>query len=313
MPASTPPPPSPAPSPAPPTVRETALAGLPAPHRGKVRDLYDLGDSLLLVASDRLSAFDVVLPDPIPWKGHVLTALSLFWFELLRDVTPNHLLAADVERMPAAVRRHADLLRGRALWVKKATVFPLECVVRGYLAGSGWKEYQISRTVCGIPLPAGLRESDRLPEPIFTPSTKATVGHDENISFARAAELVGGAAAERLRELSLAVYRTAAEFARGRGIILCDTKLEWGEHAGGVILVDEVLTPDSSRFWPADRYAPGGAQPSYDKQYVRDYLESLSWDKRPPGPVLPAEVIAHTSGKYLEAYRRITGRELTPG
>lgn len=294
----------------PPTVRETNLAGLPTPHRGKVRDLYDLGDSLLLVTTDRLSAFDVVLPDPIPWKGRVLTALSLFWFDLLKDVTANHLLGADVSAMPPAVRRHADVLRGRTLWVKKASVFPVECVVRGYLAGSGWKEYQKTRTVCGIKLPEGLIESDRLPEPIFTPSTKATVGHDENISFARAEQLIGATEAARLRDLSLAVYRRAAEHALAHGIILCDTKFEWGLHDGRILLVDEVLTPDSSRFWPRDRYRPGGPQPSYDKQYVRDYLETLAWDKRPPGPVLPPHVIEQTARKYLEAYRQLTGRDL---
>ncbi|MBI3272811.1 MAG: phosphoribosylaminoimidazolesuccinocarboxamide synthase [Planctomycetes bacterium] len=293
------------------TVSETALPGLPTPHRGKVRDLYDLGDSMLLVTTDRLSAFDVVLPDPVPWKGHVLTALSLFWFDFLAATTPNHLLGTDVARMPEAVRPHAEVLQGRTLWVKKARVFPAECVVRGYLSGSGWKEYRATGAICGVRLPAGLRESDRLPEPIFTPSTKATVGHDQNISFSEMERRVGAADAGKLRDLSLAVYRRAAEHALTRGIILADTKFEWGLHEGRLILVDEVLTPDSSRFWPLDRYAPGGAQPSYDKQFVRDYLESISWNKQPPAPALPAHVLEGTSRKYLEAYRQLTGRELT--
>ena len=295
------------------TIRETNLDGMPAPHRGKVRDLYDIGDSLLLVTSDRISAFDVVLPDPIPWKGQVLTELSLFWFDFLKGVTPNHLLGSDVASMPEAVRRHAAQLEGRTLWVKKAKVFPVECVVRGYLAGSGWKEYQKNGTVCGLPLPKGLRESDRLPEPIFTPSTKATVGHDENISFESMCGIIGEKDATRLRDLSLQVYRRAAEHALSRGIILCDTKFEWGAHDGSIILIDEALTPDSSRFWPKDQYAPGRGQPSYDKQFVRDYLESIKWNKQPPAPSLPAEVIAGTSKKYLEAYRQLTGKDLESG
>jgi phosphoribosylaminoimidazole-succinocarboxamide synthase len=287
---------------------------LPKPtSQGKVRDLYDLGDRLLLVASDRLSAFDVVLPDPIPFKGEVLTKLSLFWFELLADVVPNHLISADVADLPAEFAPAADYLAGRFMLVKKATVFPVECIVRGYLAGSGLKEYQRQGTVCGIPLPAGLVESSRLEEPIFTPSTKAEIGlHDENISFEQAAQIIGSDNAETLRTKSLAVYSAARDHAATRGIIIADTKFEFGVIDGVVTLVDEVLTPDSSRFWPADVYAPGAGQPSFDKQFVRDWLESTGWDKTPPPPALPADVAQATSAKYIQAYELITGRTFQP-
>lgn len=277
--------------------------------QGKVRDLYDLGDRLLLVASDRLSAFDVILPDPIPYKGEVLTKLSRFWFDLLGEVVPNHFISADPADLPEEFQPMADELAGRFMIVKKAKVFPVECIVRGYLAGSGWAEYQRSQTVCGIDLPAGLRESDQLPEPIFTPSTKAEIGeHDENISFERAIEIVGQEAAEQLRDKALAVYSAARDHAAARGIIIADTKFEFGLIDGFVTLVDEVLTPDSSRFWPADSYEPGKSQPSFDKQYVRDWLTATGWDKTPPAPKLPEDVIARTSATYIEAYERITGR-----
>ncbi|MEK7867372.1 MAG: phosphoribosylaminoimidazolesuccinocarboxamide synthase [Planctomycetota bacterium] len=289
---------------------QTQIEGLSLHSRGKVRDIYDLGENLLVVTTDRLSAFDVVLPDGIPYKGKVLTALSEFWFRLLGNVTPHHLLTTDVGEMPAEVRRHRDVLAGRSMLVRKAAVFPVECVVRGYLSGSGWKDYKATGAVCGIKLPAGLRESEKLPQLLFTPSTKATVGHDENIDFGRAASIVGQEAAEQLRAKSLAVYTAAAEHALGRGIIIADTKFEWGRAGGEVILVDEVLTPDSSRFWPLDGYAVGRGQPSFDKQFVRDWLEAQAWDKKPPAPRLPREVAERTSEKYLEAYRRITGKEL---
>jgi phosphoribosylaminoimidazole-succinocarboxamide synthase len=286
----------------------------PSPDsQGKVRDLYDLGDRLLLVASDRLSAFDVVLPDPIPYKGEVLTKLSIFWFELLADVVPNHLLSTDVADLPEQFASMADYLRGRFMLVKKATVFPVECIVRGYLAGSGWAEYQRAGTVCGVPLAAGLVESDRLPEPIFTPSTKAQIGlHDENISFERAAEIIGAEAADELREKSLAVYSAARDHAASRGIIIADTKFEFGVVDGQITLVDEVLTPDSSRFWPAASYRPGGGQPSFDKQFVRDWLTASGWDKNPPAPRLPADVVERTSETYIQAYELITGRAFVP-
>jgi len=284
-------------------------ASLTPDSQGKVRDLYDIGDSLLLVASDRISAFDVVLPDTIPFKGEVLTKLSLFWFDLLAGVTANHLISTDVADLPEQFASHADDLVGRFMLVKKAVVFPVECIVRGYLAGSGWAEYQRAGTVCGIPLPAGLVESSRLPEPIFTPSTKAEIGdHDENISFERMVEIIGADAASTLRDTSLAVYSAARDHAATRGIIIADTKFEFGVIDGKVTLVDEVLTPDSSRFWPADTYAPGLGQPSFDKQYVRDWLSSSGWDKTPPPPALPADVIAQTSRMYIQAYELITGR-----
>ncbi|MDY0087603.1 MAG: phosphoribosylaminoimidazolesuccinocarboxamide synthase [Coriobacteriia bacterium] len=287
--------------------------GLRPDAQGKVRDLYDLGDRLLLVASDRISAFDVVLPDLIPHKGEVLTKLSLFWFDLLEDVVDNHLISADVADLPPEFAGHADFLRGRFMLVHKAEVFPVECIVRGYLAGSGWKEYQRSATVCGIALPGGLRESERLDAPLFTPSTKAEAGaHDENISFEQMTKIVGADAADRLRALSLGVYSAARDHAEKKGIIIADTKFEFGRVRGRVTLVDEVLTPDSSRFWPAEMYEPAHGQPSFDKQYVRDWLEDRGWDKTSPPPRLPAEVIEATSAKYIQAYELITGRRFQP-
>jgi phosphoribosylaminoimidazole-succinocarboxamide synthase len=289
------------------------ISPLTPDSQGKVRDLFDLGDRLLLVASDRLSAFDVVLDDPIPFKGEVLTKLSLFWFELLSGVVENHLISADVADLPEQFAPHADYLAGRFMLVKKATVFPVECIVRGYLAGSGLKEYQRAGTVCGIPLPAGLVESSRLDQPLFTPSTKAEIGdHDENISFERAAELIGDGPAAELRDKSLAVYSAARDHAASRGIIIADTKFEFGTIDGKITLVDEVLTPDSSRFWPADTYEPGRSQPSFDKQFVRDWLEASGWDKTPPPPKLPGDVLEATSAKYIQAYELITGRTFIP-
>lgn len=278
--------------------------------RGKVRDIYDLGDDLLFIATDRISAYDCVLGSGIPDKGRVLTQMSLFWFEFLRSTIRSHLKTADLSKYPAALARYRDILDGRSMIVTKARMLPVECVARGYLSGSGWKEYQANGTVCGIPLPAGLRESDRLPEPIFTPAAKAQSGHDENIAFARVAADLGDALANQLRDVTLDIYRRASGYALERGIILADTKFEFGLVDGALILADEVLTPDSSRYWPLDTYLPGGPQVSFDKQYVRDYLETLAWDKRSPGPVLPAEVVTKTSGKYREAYARITGHEL---
>ena len=278
---------------------------------GKVRDVYEVGSGqLLFVATDRISAFDYVLATGIPHKGHVLTQLSLFWFDFLKDIVPNHLVTADVSRYPAEVQRYAGQLRGRSMLVEKAEMFPVECVVRGYLSGSGWKEYKASGSVCGIKLAAGLLESDELPEPIFTPATKATTGHDENISFDEMTKLVDPEDARRLRDLSLAVYKKAAAFARQKGIIIADTKFEFGRTPAGITLADEVLTPDSSRFWPVDLYQPGKSQPSFDKQYVRDYLEEIHWNKQPPAPALPTEVARRSSRKYVEAYERLTGRQL---
>lgn len=278
---------------------------------GKVRDVYRVGTAhLLFVATDRISAFDYVLATGIPHKGRVLTELSLFWFEFLQDVVPNHLVTADVTKYPAEVRCYEDQLRGRSMLVQRAEMFPVECVVRGYLSGSGWKEYKSSGSVCGIKLPAGLRESEQLPEPIFTPATKATTGHDENISFETMSQLVDPEDARKVRDLSLAIYKKAAEYARGKGIIIADTKFEFGRTSSGITLADEVLTPDSSRFWPADRYQLGISQQSFDKQYVRDYLEEIRWNKQPPAPALPVDVARRTSEKYVEAYRQLTGREL---
>jgi phosphoribosylaminoimidazole-succinocarboxamide synthase len=290
---------------------ETRLSGL-APHRqGKVRDIFDLGDCLLMVATDRISAFDYVLGSGIPDKGKVLTQLSEFWFDKTANVVPNHVLTTDITAYPDAMRAHGELLAGRSMLVKKTNPVPVECVARGYLSGSGWKEYQASGAVCGIVLPRGLRESDRLPEPIFTPATKATSGHDINISEAEAGRIVGETLVHRLRELTLALYRFGAAHAEARGIILADTKFEFGrDQQGEIILIDEVLTPDSSRYWPQDQYAPGGPQPSFDKQYVRDYLEQIRWNKQPPVPSLPEDVIVRTRQKYIEAYRRLTGKEL---
>ncbi|MBE3070435.1 MAG: phosphoribosylaminoimidazolesuccinocarboxamide synthase [Acidobacteria bacterium] len=287
-------------------VRETRLEGLEV-RRGKVRDVYDLGDRLLIVATDRISAYDVVMPNGIPDKGRLLTGLSLWWFDFLAGITPNHLITADVDRMGPQVKAHAAALRGRTMLCRKARVFPVECVVRGYLAGSGWREYSKAGTVCGTRLPPGLKQCDQLPEPIFTPATKAESGHDENISFEQSKGILGEEAATALRDRSLAVYRKAAEYARQRGVIIADTKFEWGEADGEIILVDEVLTPDSSRFWPADSYAPGHDQPSFDKQFVRNYLDTLDWDKTPPGPELPQDIVTKTRAKYVEAYERITG------
>ena len=278
---------------------------------GKVRDIYLLDkDHLLFVATDRISAFDYVLATGIPNKGNVLNQLSLFWFDFLKDTVANHLVTADVGRYPGAAQKYSAQLRGRSMMVRRAEMFPVECVVRGYISGSAWKEYKAAGTVCGIQLPAGLKESDQLPEPIFTPSTKAVSGHDENISLEEAAKIIGQDNAEQLRDLSIAVYKKAADYARGKGIIIADTKFEFGRTDAGIILADEVLTPDSSRFWPADKYRPGQSQESFDKQYVRDYLEEIRWNKQPPVPALPTEVARKTSEKYVEAYRQLTGRTL---
>jgi phosphoribosylaminoimidazole-succinocarboxamide synthase len=287
------------------------LGAIPLLGRGKVRDLYAVDGALLLVATDRISAFDHVLGTGIPGKGKILTQISLFWFDLLKELVPNHLISADVSQFPAALQPYASQLEGRSMLVKRARMFPIECVARGYLAGSGWKEYQTDKTVCGIPLPGGLLDGSRLPEPIFTPATKSQGGeHDENISFAAAAALVGEADAEELRRLTLAIYSRALAHAESRGLILADTKFEFGRTAEGIILADEVLTPDSSRFWEASAWKPGGAQPSFDKQFVRDYLEEIRWNKQAPAPSLPEEVVERTQAKYLEAFFRLTGREL---
>ena len=293
-------------------VLRTELPGLPLVRRGKVRDLYDLGEHFLVVASDRISAFDVVLPNGIPDKGKVLTKLSSFWFRLL-DV-PHHLITDDLARMPKALQRFEKELRGRSMLVEKLKMFPVECVVRGYLVGSGWSDYRRTGGICGIKLPQGLRESDRLPEAIFTPSTKAEEGHDENIGFAEVEKAVGADRARELRQKTLEVYRAAVEHALSKGIIIADTKLEWGlrPEGGPVVLADEVLTPDSSRFWAADGYEPGKAQASLDKQYVRDYLLGLDWDRTPPGPELPEKVVAETSRRYREIYERLTGETYVP-
>ncbi len=290
-----------------PPVTEIALPGLPLFRRGKVRDTFDLGDRLLMVASDRVSAFDVVMPNGIPRKGIILTQLSNFWFRRTADLVPNHLLATDVADFPADLHEHADLLRGRSVLVRKAERIDVECVVRGYLAGSAWVEYRRDGTVCGQPLPPGLVESERLPEPIFTPATKADEGHDENISRERMAELVGAELALELERLSRAIYRAAAEYAAGRGIIIADTKLEFGLIDGEPVLIDELLTPDSSRFWEADRYEPGRPQDSLDKQPLRDWLTASGWDREPPAPPLPPEVVARIAAKYATAYERLTG------
>ena len=278
---------------------------------GKVRDVYDIDETqLLFVATDRISAFDYVLATGIPHKGRILNQISLFWFDFLADVVPNHLITADVDKYPAQVRKYSDQLRGRSMLVRRAEIFPVECIVRGYLSGSGWKEYQSTGKVSGITLPTGLKESEALPEPIFTPSTKATSGHDENISFDQMCEIVGVETASHLRDLTLRIYTKAAAYARQRGIIIADTKFEFGRTEQGITLADEVLTPDSSRFWPADKYAAGRPQDSYDKQYVRDYLEQIHWNKQPPAPALPPEVARRTGEKYLEAYTQLTGRKL---
>ncbi len=288
----------------------STLTTLPLPVfiRGKVRDVYDLGDRLLMVASDRISAFDFVLGTPVPDKGKILTQLSAWWFKKLEEIAPNHLISADVRQFPRDLQAYQEALEGRTMLVKKTDKIMIECVVRGYLAGSGWKEYQKTQSVCSVKLPTGLKESDRLPEPIFTPATKEEGGkHDENISFERMVEIVGRPLAEELRDKSLAIYKKAAEIAEDRGLILCDTKFEFGRLNGKVILIDEVLTPDSSRFWEKVRYVPGKSQDSFDKQYVRDYLESIHWNKQPPVPELPAEVVSNTRAKYTEAFERLTG------
>jgi phosphoribosylaminoimidazole-succinocarboxamide synthase len=289
-------------------LRETHFDGLEPAARGKVRDIYDLGDKLLIVATDRLSAFDVVMPTGIPDKGRILTQLSLFWFNLLKDVVPNHVLSA--AQFPAPFDKHTDDLAGRSMIVTKTTPLPIECVVRGYVSGSGWKDYRATGKICGVELPARLRESDQLPEPIFTPATKAATGHDENISFEQAASLIGQDLAHKVRDLSLEIYRRAAAYAAPRGILLADTKFEFGLLGNDLIWIDEALTPDSSRFWPAAQYQPGGPQSSFDKQFVRDYLERIRWPKTPPGPELPPEVVAATRAKYREAFRLLVGREL---
>ncbi|HET6278668.1 MAG TPA: phosphoribosylaminoimidazolesuccinocarboxamide synthase [Candidatus Polarisedimenticolia bacterium] len=292
------------------TVLETSLPAVRLLSRGKVRDSYDLGDSLLIVSTDRISAFDHILPNGIPDKGKVLNQISLFWFELTGSIVRNHLREHRVDRFPAPLREHADILAGRAVIVTRLDMLPIECVVRGYLSGSGYTEYVATGRVCGIKLPAGLRESDRLPEPIFTPATKAVSGHDENIPFSRAVELVGKAKAEQARELSLKIYDRGCRHAEKRGIIIADTKFEFGHDGTGLVLADEVLTPDSSRFWPADEYRPGGPQRSYDKQFVRDYLLSIGWDRNPPAPRLPDEIVAGTSERYRDIFRRLTDRIL---
>jgi phosphoribosylaminoimidazole-succinocarboxamide synthase len=290
---------------------ETDIPELELHASGKVRDVYNLGpDSLLFVATDRISAFDYVLATGIPQKGRVLTQISLFWFEFLKGIVPTHLIEADVAKFPATLQKYSDQLRGRSMIVTRAEMFPVECVVRGYISGSAWKEYKSNGRVCGIELPGGLKESDKLPEPIFTPATKATSGHDENISFEQMSKIIGPELSRDLRDISLKIYSKAADYARQKGIIIADTKFEFGRTPAGITLADEVLTPDSSRFWPADKYHAGQTQESYDKQYVRDYLEEIHWNKQPPAPALPPEVAGKTSEKYLEAYHQLTGRKL---
>ncbi|MGA2376126.1 MAG: phosphoribosylaminoimidazolesuccinocarboxamide synthase [Candidatus Sulfotelmatobacter sp.] len=294
-----------------PVVLQTDFPDLKLHASGKVRDVYQLdSERLLFVATDRISAFDYVLATGIPHKGRVLTQISLFWFDFLSDIVPNHLITAEMEQYPQALQKYAEVLRGRSMIVQRAEMFPVECVVRGYISGSAWKEYKATGKVCGIELPAGLRESEAFPEPIFTPATKEVSGHDENISFARMCEILGSETSSTLRDLTLRIYKKAAAYARQRGIIIADTKFEFGRTAKGITLADEVLTPDSSRFWPADKYAPGRGQESYDKQYVRDYLEEIHWNKQPPAPALPGEVARRTSEKYLDAYFQITGHKL---
>jgi phosphoribosylaminoimidazole-succinocarboxamide synthase len=294
------------------TVKTIELPGITKVNSGKVREIFEIEGALLLVASDRLSAFDVILPDPIPHKGRVLTQMSKFWFDRVADaeIVDHHVITVEANEFPEALSEYQDVLAFRSMLVKKCQPLPIECVVRGYMAGSGWKEYQSTGEICGIPLPSGLQESDELPEPIFTPATKEVSGHDVNISFERAAEIVGLELASQVRDLSLKIYTTARDYARSRGIIICDTKFEFGIADSQLILIDEVLTPDSSRFWPADEYEPGKSQPSFDKQFVRDYLETLDWDKTPPGPKLPVEIISATSERYLEAYKKLAGKDL---
>jgi phosphoribosylaminoimidazole-succinocarboxamide synthase len=289
-------------------VIQTDFKNLQLRGRGKVRDIYDLGDTLLIVATDRISAFDVVMPNPIPDKGMVLTQISRYWFDVVKDLIPNHLISIEVEDFPEVCRPYREVLAGRTMWVKKAEPLPVECVVRGYLSGSGWGEYQTGGAVCGITLPKGLVESSKLEEPIFTPATKAEAGaHDENISFEQVGEIVGKERAEQVREISISIYRRACQIADEKGIIIADTKFEFGISGEKLLLIDEVLTPDSSRFWPKDTYHPGGVQPSFDKQFLRDYLLTVDWDKAPPAPQLPQEIIAKTRERYLEALKRLTG------
>jgi len=291
-------------------VLTTDFSGLKLVNRGKVRDMYDMGDSLLMVSTDRLSAFDVVMSEGIPGKGRVLTRMTEFWLGQISDIVPNHLITGDVDKYPAACRPYSDVLAGRSMLVKKAVPVMAECIVRGYITGSGWNDYKKNGAVCGIALPAGLRESDEFPQPLFTPSTKAEAGeHDENISFERMCEVVGADVGTRIRDLTVAIYKRARDIARERGIIIADTKLEFGMCDGQIILIDEVLTPDSSRFWPRDEYEPGRGQKSFDKQFVRDYLNTLDWNKKPPAPTLPADIIEKTSAKYREAYERLTGEK----
>lgn len=292
-------------------IKETNLQGIPLLSRGKVRDIYDLGENLLIVASDRISAFDVIMPDPIPDKGKVLTQISLFWYEKVADITPNHLVTAEVDEMPPELHPFRDQLEGRSMLVKKCRPLPIEAIVRGYITGSGWKDYLATGQVCGYKLPEGLQESQRLPEPLFTPSTKAELGqHDENIDMARAEELVGKELLQEVARRSLAIYSRARDLAADAGIIIADTKFEFGLHGDELLLIDEVLTPDSSRFWPADEYEPGRGQRSFDKQYLRDWLLEIGFDKKPPAPKLPPEVIEGTRRRYLEALERLTGRGL---
>ena len=292
------------------TLMKTELAGLKLHGRGKVRDIYDVGEHLLIVATDRLSAFDVVLPTPIPNKGKVLTQMSAFWFDHFKDFVPNHVVSTKVDEYAKELRQFREQLEGRSMLVKKAKVFPIECVVRGFLTGSGLKDYNRTGQVCGIALPAGLRDSDRLPRPIFTPATKAETGHDENISEEQAAKIIGQDNIRKLKDLTLSIYSRALDFAAKRGIIICDTKFEFGTIDGEIRIVDEMLTPDSSRFWPANQYSPGKPQPSFDKQFVRDYLERINWNKQPPAPALPDDIVRATSAKYVEALRILTGRDL---
>ena len=289
-------------------ISETDFPELKLLKRGKVRDVYDLGEHLLMVATDRISAFDVVMPDPVPDKGIILTQISLFWFDIMQPLTENHVIARDVKQYPKICQSYADILQGRSMLVKKAQPLPVECIVRGYISGSGWKEYTDSGSICGIALPAGLKESQQLPEPIFTPSTKAEQGeHDINIDFNATADLIGKADAEKIRDLSLTIYKKGAAMADQKGIIIADTKFEFGSIDGEIILIDEILTPDSSRFWPRESYRPGGPQKSYDKQYLRDYLDTLDWNKKAPGPALPEDVVSNTRRKYLEALTQLSG------
>jgi len=294
-------------------ILETDFEKLNLIKRGKVRDIYDLGDKLLMVATDRISAFDVVMPDSIPEKGKILTQISLFWFEIMKSLLPNHVISGNVDDFPASCKPYAEILQGRSMLVKKAEPLPIECVVRGYISGSGWKDYQAAGSICGIKLPEGLKESDKLPEPVFTPSTKAEIGlHDVNIDFEEVVKRIGKTLADKARSLSLAIYKKGAELADEKGIIIADTKFEFGLFENNLILIDELLTPDSSRFWPKASYRPGGPQKSFDKQYVRDYLISINWDKKPPGPPLPKDVITNTRNKYLEAFKKLTAASHAP-